>query len=53
MGHARDASAASLISFVEESVEAGSVLHTDGWLGYAPLKKGCVHRISYLEGQPK
>ncbi len=54
MGRVRDASAASLIPFVEESVEAGSVVHTDGWLGYEPLKKkGYVHRISYLEGQPK
>lgn len=54
MGRVPDASAASLIPFVEESVEAGSVVHTDGWLGYEPLeKKGYVHRISYLEGQPK
>ncbi len=54
MGRVRDASAASLIPFVEESVEAGSAVHTDGWLGYEPLeKKGYVHRISYLEGQPK
>ena len=54
MGRVLDASAASLIPFVEESVEAGSVVHTDGWLGYEPLeKKGYVHRISYLDGQPK
>ena len=31
--------------FVEESVEPGSVVHTDGWLGYEPLeKKGYQHR---------
>ncbi len=30
MGRVPDASAASLIPFVEESVEAGSVVHTDG-----------------------
>ena len=54
MRRVQDASAASLIPFVEESVEAGSVVHTDGWLGYEPLeKKGYVHRISYLDGQPK
>ena len=54
MRRVQDASAASLIPFVEESVEAGSVVHTDGWLGYEPLEtKGYVHRISYLDGQPK
>ena len=25
--------------FVEESVEPGSLVHTDGWLGYEPLEK--------------
>ena len=34
-----DASAASLIPFIEEdSVAAGSLVHTDGWQGYSPLK---------------
>jgi hypothetical protein len=47
MGRVLDASAASLIPFVEESVEAGSVVHTDGWLGYEPLeKKGLPLRTS-------
>jgi hypothetical protein len=36
-----DASAASLIPFVEDAVELGSVVHTDGWLGYAPLVLLC------------
>lgn len=46
-----DASAESLIPFVEESVESGSVVHTDGWLGYEPLEtKGYVHEISFLHG---
>jgi transposase-like protein len=47
-----DASAESLVPFVEESIEPGSVVHTDGWLGYAPLeKKGYVHEVTYLRGQ--
>jgi transposase-like protein len=39
-----DASAKSLHPFVTESIEPGSVVHTDGWPGYAGLgKKGYVH----------
>jgi len=42
-----DASAASLIPFIEEAVEPGSLIHTDGWLGYKPLeKKGYRHTIT-------
>lgn len=49
-----DASAASLIPFVCESIEPGSVVHTDGWLGYEPLERnGYRHRITFLRGQPK
>jgi len=32
-----DASAASLLSFVQDSIEPGSVVHTDAWLGYESL----------------
>ena len=39
MQRVKDASAASLIPFVEESVEPGSVVHSDDWSGYDPLKK--------------
>jgi len=47
-----DASAASLIPFVEDSVEPGSVVHTDGWRGYEPLeKKGYQHKVTVLRGQ--
>lgn len=47
-----DASAKSLIPFVEDSVEPGSVIHTDGWLGYEPLeKKGYRHTVTFLSGQ--
>jgi transposase-like protein len=45
-----DASAESLIPFVRESVVAGSIVHTDGWLGYLPLKKsGYQHDVTYLK----
>jgi transposase-like protein len=47
-----DASAASLIPFVEDSVEPGTVVHTDGWRGYEPLeKKGYQHKVTVLRGQ--
>jgi transposase-like protein len=39
-----DVSASSLVSFVEMSVEAGSTLLTDGWQGYAPLRRTYDHR---------
>jgi transposase-like protein len=49
-----DASARSLVPFVEESVEPGSVVHTDGWLGYAPLEsKGYIPKITFLRGNKK
>ena len=49
-----DASAHSLIAFVQESVEPGSVVHTDGWLGYEPLQgSGYIHRRTFLRGQQK
>ncbi len=34
-----DASGDSLMAFVGESIEPGSVVHTDGWLGYEPLER--------------
>ena len=38
---------------LRESVEPGSVVHTDGWLGYGPLESdGYRHEVSYLDGQP-
>ena len=49
-----DASAASLMPFVQDSVEPGSVIHTDGWLGYAPLEhKGYKHEVTFLKGKRK
>lgn len=45
-----DASAESLMPFVEDSIEPGSVIHSDGWLGYLPLEtRGYRHRITYLK----
>jgi transposase-like protein len=47
-----DASAASLMPFIQVSVEAGSVVHTDGWLGYEPLgSKGYDHEVTFLRGK--
>ena len=49
-----DASANSLMPFVENSVEPGSMVHTDGWLGYLPLKdKGYGHEVTFLKGNSK
>lgn len=48
--HIPDAPAESLIPFVADSVEPGSVVHADGWLGYLPLEvNGYRHRITYLK----
>jgi len=48
-----NASSASLVPFVEESVASGSVVHTDGWLDYSPLEsKGFPHQVTYLKGKP-
>ena len=49
-----DASAESLMPFIEDSVEPDSVVHTDGWLGYQPLHgKGYRHKITFLKGNRK
>ena len=48
----RDLSAASLVPFVEASVDPGSTVLTDGWQGYAPLRKGYDHRPSTV-GDPR
>jgi transposase-like protein len=49
-----DASAQSLIPFVRESVVAGSNVHTDGWLGYLPLKSSeYQHEVTHLKGNTK
>ena len=47
-----DASAESLMPFVESAIVPGSVVHTDGWRGYLPLQEnGYVHRVTLLRGK--
>jgi len=42
-----DASAESLMPFVRDSVAPGSLLHTDGWPGYLPLRsQGYQHDVT-------
>jgi len=49
-----DASAESLMPFVHDTVASGSVIHTDGWLGYLPLeRKGYEHEVTFLKGKKK
>jgi transposase-like protein len=49
-----DASAESLMPFVLDSVEQGSTIHTDGWLGYLPLERqGYPHDVTFLKGKQK
>ena len=49
-----DASAESLVPFIQDSVERGSVIHTDGWLGYLPLeRKGYKHEVTFLKRKKK
>ena len=49
-----DASADSLLPFIEGSVESGSTIHTDGWQGYAGIgKKSYGHEVSPIRGRPK
>src|SRR5450755_46396 len=47
-----DASAESLHAFVRESIQPGSVVHTDGWSGYSGLSaKGYLHEVTVLKGK--
>src|SRR5215831_6622650 len=49
-----NASAESLMPFVQDSIEPGSVVHTDGWLGYLPLESiAYEHEITFLKGKKK
>jgi len=49
-----DASAESLQGFIQESVNPGSVIRTDGWTGYAGLEsKGYRHKVIVLAGKRK
>lgn len=49
-----DASAESLQTFIQESVEPDSIVHTDGWTGYSGLNsKGYRHKIIVLARKRK
>lgn len=49
-----DASGQTLMAFVRDVVQAGSLVHTDGWMGYEPLQRhGYKHRITFLEAQAR
>jgi transposase-like protein len=39
---------------IQDSVEAGTIIHTDRWLGYLPLEsKGYEHGVMFLKGKKK
>ena len=47
-----DASAESLVPFVQHSVAPGSLIHTDGWRGYLLLEsKGYDHEVTVMRGK--
>ena len=49
-----DASGESLISFIKETISPDSVVITDGWLGYAALKKNnYVHVVQNISQNEK
>jgi len=49
-----DASAESLMPLVKETIEPGSTVHTDGWLGYLPVEAaGYDHEVTVLKGKAK
>jgi transposase-like protein len=48
--HLTDASAASLLPFIEDSIEPRSLLHTDGWRGYASISDhGYRHSVTLIK----
>jgi transposase-like protein len=52
MRYIPDASAASLMPFIKEAIQPGSVIHTDGWVGYLPLDSkasGYIHHVTILK----
>ena len=49
LGRIPDLSATSLSSFIQRAIVEGSVIHTDGWLGYRGLEaKGYGHQVSKI-----
>ena len=48
-----DVSAGSLLPFVREGVAPGTIVHTDGWKGYAGLAEdGFKHKVSVISAGP-
>jgi transposase-like protein len=43
--HVPDMSASSLVAFITENVEVGSVVETDGWRGYNPIERIGFQRV--------
>jgi hypothetical protein len=40
------------VPFVQEAVEIGSIVHTDGWSGYLPAADaGYDHQVTFLHGK--
>ena len=49
-----DASANSLRGFIKQAIAPGTILHTDGWDGYAGIAdQGYGHEVSVLRGKGK
>lgn len=48
-----DASKATLHAFIQQMVEPGSIVHTDGWDSYKGMSAlGYEHKVSALKGRP-
>lgn len=51
--HVPDFSAESLVRFVEDNVERGSKVRTDGWQGYVPVRdQGYRHTVTVIGKDP-
>jgi transposase-like protein/DNA-directed RNA polymerase subunit RPC12/RpoP len=54
MRHISDASAASLVPFIQDAIEPGSTIITDGWGSYAAVNTlGYGHQVKVLRGKGK
>jgi transposase-like protein len=45
-----DGTARTLQGFIDDAIEPGSEVHTDGWDGYERVKVKYHHRVSFLRG---
>lgn len=52
LGISNDSTGASLSAFVRENVEPRTIVHTDAWQGYAPIRHEYDHRPVSQEGDP-